>query len=812
MALFAPTNVMPSLIGQIGNGTVDVLNGIDVSWQVNGNTPMTAFKIDLYANNTTSDLLYSTGMRTDNCPFQGKDGLGNYRPFSFRIDSSVLISAGVENGNEYKLIVTQWWSPNDFIVQPSASAFCTRSTPRLSIDNIPSPLSSNKHTFNATYTQEQGDALNWVRWQIANLDELDQPFYDTQDIYGTSELKISYNGFFTGNAYAVKCMIQTVNGVFSDTGWQMFDVEYNVSSVTGVVETRCLRDKSAVSISWPGIYDIPGIASGEYSIDNESLTLKNGSSITWNTINDELLKLDAEWSLIWSGKLNRSSGILFELSTSKGSLVCRYDYAAEQITLHYNTQLLLFEDEIYGNALLSIIVTADNVYLRVEQASGYLTPSDRLYPSNRLYPSTGTTKILRRKYDISYVQGDISQIRIASTDEMSEVNRNMIIRDEDASTDYAYKIIVQDGLSQIELAETKIENPAQMIIDDRDSSTKYTYALNIDDGQTKLTMEPLSGAIPDEMILVDNDASERYSYEFLSKNSSLNMSFYEVSVDTENRTDSIVINYLEIVKGKPSQSVIEEVYYLATYSPIIEGNDYFLANFVSSLGAGTAGSVGKITGYSLYRQQGVSGRLVHLADISAMNRGVLDYGISNQQGPYTYYIFPHTDNGFVTDPYISQSVYPCWWDWNVLECRETADGYFDVVAEYRFGKNLKSGTITNNNAPNVLKNFTRYPTVQISPSNYQSGTLQSLIGFVGFNDKGEYKYSDTTQLRNGIYQLATTTNALFLRNRKGDVMRIRISGAIGMSTFDESVEQALTVSLPWCEIGDAKQVAIISAF
>ena len=811
MALFAPTNVTPSLIGQLGNGTVDVLNGIDVSWQVNGNTPMTAFEISIYANDAASTFLYSTGKRTDNCPFQGKDGLGHYRHFSFSIVSDDLIAAGVTNGNEYKLIITQWWSQNDFIVQPSASAFYTRTTPILFIQSIPSPVSSNKHTFRAIYTQEQGDVLNWVRWQIANADELDDPFYDTQDIYGTSELEISYDGFFTGSEYAIKCMIQTVNGVTIDTGWQAFVVEYSVSSVTGVVETRCLKDKSAVSISWPGIYDIPGVASGNYSIAKEMLTLKTGSSVTWNKVNDESLKCDAEWSVIWSGKLSGYSGILLELTTTEGVITCRYDYLVEELSLYLESQILSVQNGVSGDALINIILTSDTIYTRVEQTSGYLTPSVRLYPSNRLYPNRGITTILRRTQEVSYVQGNILQVRIAS-DDATSANKNMIIKDIDTSSDYAYRVIVEDGFAKVELSQTETENPAQMIIEDKDHSTRYAYKLSIDEGQTNLSLQPDAAVVPAEMSISDNDIQEKYSYELQSQDALLSMSFSKISTDPENQEDGFAVDYIEILKGKPSQRVIDEVYHTSTYAPIMESNNYFLADFVSSLGAGTAGSVGQITGYSIYRQQGENGRLVFLTDISSENTGVLDYGTANQQGPYTYYIFPYTEEGFVTAPYISQKVCPCWWDWSVLECEETTKGYFNVIAEYRFGKNLKSGTVTNNNVPNILKNFTRYPTVQLSPSNYQSGTLQSLIGVVGFNDRGEYKYSDTTQLRDEIYQLATTTNALFLRNRKGDVMRIRVSGAIGMSMFDESREQAITASLPWCEIGDAKQAAIISTF
>ena len=43
MALFQPTNIYPSSLGELGNGTVDITKPLAVSWQVNGNSAMTAF-------------------------------------------------------------------------------------------------------------------------------------------------------------------------------------------------------------------------------------------------------------------------------------------------------------------------------------------------------------------------------------------------------------------------------------------------------------------------------------------------------------------------------------------------------------------------------------------------------------------------------------------------------------------------------------------------------------------------------------------------------------------------------------------------
>ena len=127
---------------------------------------------------------------------------------------------------------------------------------------------------------------------------------------------------------------------------------------------------------------------------------------------------------------------------------------------------------------------------------------------------------------------------------------------------------------------------------------------------------------------------------------------------------------------------------------------------------------------------------------------------------------------------------------------------------FRFRLNLSSGVIGNNNAPNLLKNFTPYPRVQLSPHNYKSGTLSGLIGGVELSD-GRLEYRDTLALRDALYVLSTRQGPLFLKNRKGDLLRVRVAGPITMTTADATREQMQTVSLPWVEVGSAAGVSLV---
>lgn len=162
--LFQPTNITPSLRGELGNGTVDATKDLTVSWQVNGNSPLTAFQIVIYQNNTSSTQVYTTGKKTDNCPFYGTNYAGAVETFSYTIPKAALSGAGITNGKEYKLVITQWWSSSESVVQTSAAAFLTRAAPSLALKSFPPVLAVRLYTFEANYTQAQGDVLNWVRW------------------------------------------------------------------------------------------------------------------------------------------------------------------------------------------------------------------------------------------------------------------------------------------------------------------------------------------------------------------------------------------------------------------------------------------------------------------------------------------------------------------------------------------------------------------------------------------------------------------------------------------------------------------------
>lgn len=246
--LFQPSNITPDEIN--GSGTVDVSQNVSVSWRVSGDSAMTAYQITLYTNDAASTQKYTTGKVTLATPFWGVNYAGEVQYFTATVSAAALSTAGVNNGTEYKMLITQWWSANDYVEQTTASIIVTRQAPTLTMAAIPNPVTEKEYSFTATYSQSSGDTIKWVRWQMAYADDEDNPFFDTGNIYGTGELRADYDGFLTGTTYAVKCTVETENGVEATTEWQEVNVSYSLPAASGNATACMVQGDSCVWVQW----------------------------------------------------------------------------------------------------------------------------------------------------------------------------------------------------------------------------------------------------------------------------------------------------------------------------------------------------------------------------------------------------------------------------------------------------------------------------------------------------------------------------------------------------------------------------------
>ena len=243
-----PSNISPDEIN--GSGTVDLTQALPVTWQVSGDSAMIAYQITFYMNNASSTQLATPGKVLLTTPFWGVNYKGETQFFTATIPATTFSTAGMSNGNDYKMVITQWWSANDSVTQATASFFSARSAPSVAINAIPSPLTLRSYSITGSYSQAQGDPLAYVRWQIAEASKRDQPFLDTGKIRGTGQLQVDYDGFFTDTTYSVKLTVETQMGITVSTGWVDFSVSYSVSAPQGQVQACQLQNEAGVYVHW----------------------------------------------------------------------------------------------------------------------------------------------------------------------------------------------------------------------------------------------------------------------------------------------------------------------------------------------------------------------------------------------------------------------------------------------------------------------------------------------------------------------------------------------------------------------------------
>ena len=248
--LFQPSNISPSTFSGIGASVVDVSQGLTVSWQVNGDTPMVAYQITILQNDSASTSMYSTGKITLSTPFQTHDKNGAPQFFATQISAATLSSAGIVNGyaNGYKTVIKQWWGSTDAdsVEQSSASVFFTKATPTLSIDTINANGIST--TITATYSQAQGDSVSTVEWIFAVAGSESNPIEQTGAIT-TQILSFDATGLMSGMTYSIRCNAVTSGG-FSVSDYKTFSVSYSVTSEDINFIIGKINGSNGVYVSW----------------------------------------------------------------------------------------------------------------------------------------------------------------------------------------------------------------------------------------------------------------------------------------------------------------------------------------------------------------------------------------------------------------------------------------------------------------------------------------------------------------------------------------------------------------------------------
>ena len=298
MALYQPSNITPSTFAGTEGSAVSASDNVSISWQINGNSGMSGFKIEVFANNTSSTLVHTFTETLDN-PFYGTDAEGNPQFYVYE-PGVTWYSAYIRDGYSYKLKITQYWEEGNetlSVVQSSDSVFHALAAPSLSISPL-GTITSVSQTFTGVLSGTNPPAVSWVRWVLENEDG--DVIDDTGTLY-TGVLSYTYDRFFTGQYYTLSCTVG-YNGL-TKTVQQTYPVSYTMPEQTGGLTITCNPDNS-VSMKWGESLNIPGTPSAQdYGVVGGFIHLLADRSIVWNTVNGSSMSFAAPYCFAWNGAI-----------------------------------------------------------------------------------------------------------------------------------------------------------------------------------------------------------------------------------------------------------------------------------------------------------------------------------------------------------------------------------------------------------------------------------------------------------------------------------------------------------------------------
>lgn len=279
------------------------------------------------------------------------------------------------------------------------------------------------------------------------------------------------------------------------------------------------------------------------------------------------------------------------------------------------------------------------------------------------------------------------------------------------------------------------------------------------------------------------------------------MNINKIEVNGACSLDYIWITNTEITSSW--ETILDQI----GYEPVWDINTQMLAKFNHSLNAGNAGDEAGNTlqGWKVYRQNVEGSTLKYVKTLEPSEVFLVDYNTKWGQS-YIYYLFPDYAEA-MGNPFISKEVEACWVDWILLLCREEKENEFAVEESFLFQLNTQSGQMNNNADVNVYKTYGKYPRVVKGQSNYLSGQLSSLVGYMG-ETNNELQYIEKLSMIERLKNLNTDTRRKFLKDKKGHVWEIELTAPSTFEYMENVTGQPVTGSISWTEVASTEDVSI----
>ena len=868
--LFQPTNIIPSSFAGVGGDLIDATEGLTISWQVNGTSPMTGYQIVIYQNNDPSVQMFSTGVVTLSEPFYGVDGMGNVQRYSVSLTAAQLSGANIVNGYSrgYKYTIRQYWSATAYIDQTTETFFRTQKKPVVSISTT--AIDGPTETLTGTYTQAQGVGLDWVRWIIT----ADGNTVEDSGKIHTQELSYTYDGFLDDTTYAITMDYQTQSGYQGSaaktitTSWTL--LEMRAASIGVTPAEGCIG----------AVIDTPKIASGTlleatgtYSITNGVLRISDTGYLEW--AGDAQ---NAGDTFVWQGVLNDGDELNVEVGSQTGTGgKATFRITADTTNFHFRWVVNSVnvgdiegdKTRIYNGNPVTLIVNKNRFTL--VNSTGY-SFSGPAYQYSFQSKTSGMYVTLTGKNSCNYL-GVGNFGKILSPDVQTTIDALTGTSQPDISDQWIYlSNWGENGATTIgTTTETITSATAVLYREDRDagmlekvcdmaaggraidygvaSGGRYGYLQVVSVATADDETAQAIYRMADPGVLLKHTADYNVSGGFLNITGSTgylewgdgfspacNTLVWQgtitgggayITVDTATGTGGYQAFALSLQNGSLNWywgdgenmyelGILEDPYYGEVLTLIVNGNRFILAygtNPRNRIDNGHADItfLTKANPTSLRMSDIQTCHYLGLGNFDSLTDDEINALIANTQpedDDRWEYLSNWGVKGTATIGAYRETFTPCFWNWVVdTGVWDDERGAYEYTGSYIFGLNVETDSFDNNNNPNLMQNFTRYPTRQGTNQNYLSGQL---TGYIGHVDMEKNVYIDTAEEAEAIRALSTSTDAKFLRSRKGERWMIDTSGPIRLSLGDRYKEQPYTMSLPWVEVGDASKAPLIS--
>lgn len=241
------------------------------------------------------------------------------------------------------------------------------------------------------------------------------------------------------------------------------------------------------------------------------------------------------------------------------------------------------------------------------------------------------------------------------------------------------------------------------------------------------------------------------------------------------------------------------------YEPVWDKQSKFLAKFDNTLRTGNLKADGTPpTSWAIYRQEVGKEAMQYVMTAEGTEAHCFDYAAANNTR-YVYHSFARTESDMSEDKR-SNAITPDWNGWILMTVNPTSESNLFTPHEiYCFDYNLELGDMTNNTNFTQLETFGRYPVIQRSSANHLSGQLKGLIGVMDSN----CRYIETVDMANAVQALTTDTRRKILKDLKGHVWEVELSGGVIFSIEPHIAREPYAATLQWVEVGDASDIRVV---